>query len=102
MKEIKTPWIENLGGTPAALEYFKGTMFEAVKEAASRYPKYVALDFMGSFVTYEQLTARVLRCARALRAIGIGEGDRVTICMPNMPQAVVLLYAVNLSGRWRI
>ena len=36
--------------------------------------------------------------ARALKAIGVQEGEAVTICMPNAPQALVMFYAVNLIG----
>ena len=38
MTEVKTPWIENLGGVPAHLEYQQGTMCEAVESIALRYP----------------------------------------------------------------
>ena len=37
-------------------------------------------------------------CARALAAIGVKEGESVTICMPNAPQAVIMFYAVNKVG----
>jgi len=30
----KTPWIDNLGDIPSSLEYFEGTMFEAVAISA--------------------------------------------------------------------
>ena len=30
--------------------------------------------------------------------IGVKENDRVTICMPNAPQTVMMFYAVNLVG----
>lgn len=34
----------------------------------------------------------------ALCAMGIEPGDKVTICMPNTPQAVVMFYALNYMG----
>ena len=37
-------------------------------------------------------------CARALSAVGVKEDDRVTIALPNCPQAIYLFYAVNLIG----
>ena len=40
----------------------------------------------------------VERCAKALKTIGIRENDRVTIAMPNCPQAIFMFYAVNMVG----
>ena len=48
--------------------------------------------------TYEKAVKDMHLCAKALRAMGIGENDRVTICMPNAPQTVSMFYAVNLIG----
>ena len=36
--------------------------------------------------------------ARALAALGIAPGDKITLCMPNTPQTVVMFYAVNRVG----
>ena len=37
-------------------------------------------------------------CARALKATGVRPGDRITMAMPNCPQAVIMFYAINLVG----
>ncbi|MBP3427240.1 MAG: AMP-binding protein [Clostridia bacterium] len=94
----KTPWKEHMGDVPMHLEYFQGTMFEALERVAEQFPGFIALDFMGKSTTYKQLVEQVKTCAKALRTIGVREGDRVTIAMPNCPQAVCLFYAVNLIG----
>lgn len=96
--EIRTPWIKNLGDVPATLEYSNNSMFDSVAETAKKYPNIVAYDFMGSHVTYQTFVAQVFRCAKALKAIGIKENDKVTICMPNAPQTVIMFYAVNVVG----
>ncbi len=96
--EVKTPWVKNLGELPAHLDYFQGSMYEAVENIAKAYPENKALDFMGKTTTYRELLEQINICARALKAIGIRPGDRVTICMPNCPQAVIMFYAVNLVG----
>ena len=94
----KTPWKEHLGDVPMHLEYFDGSMFEAVEDIALQYPGYVAFDFMGKHTTYRELVQQIETCAKALKTLGVREGDKVTIAMPNCPQAVYLFYAVNLVG----
>ena len=94
----KTPWAPYTGGIPLSLTYFEGTMYEMVRSAAARYPENIAFDFMGRGTTYREMMREIEKCARALRAAGVGENDRVTIALPNCPQAIYMLYAVNLAG----
>ena len=94
----KAPWADHLGGLPLHLDYFEGSMFDAVKKIADQYPDNVAFDFMGSSTTYRRLVQQVEQCAKALKTIGVREGDKVTIAMPNCPQAIFMFYAVNLVG----
>ncbi len=95
---VKTPWIEHLGDVPATLDYFKGSMFDKVKWIAEQYPDNVAFDFMGKSTTYHELIREIEKCAKALKTIGIRENDKITIAMPNCPQAIYMFYAVNLVG----
>ena len=95
---VKTPWKDHLGDVPMHLNYFEGSMFEAVANIALQYPDNVAFDFMGRPTTYRRLVAEVEKCAKALKTIGVREGDAVTIAMPNCPQAIFMFYAVNLVG----
>ena len=94
----KTPWADHLGDVPLHLEYFEGSMFEALENIARQYPDNIAFDFMGKSTSYRKLIEETERCAKALKTIGVRENDRVTIAMPNCPQAIYMFYAVNLVG----
>ena len=95
---VKTPWTPFLNGIPAQLDYFDGSMCEAVERIAEKYPDYIAYDFMGSNICYKKAVEDIHECARALRAMGVKAGDRITIALPNCPQAVSMFYAVNMVG----
>lgn len=97
-KRVKTPWKKFLGGVPSTLEYFEGSMFEAVEKIAKEYPNGIAFDFMGRSTTYSKMIDEIRKCAKALKTIGVRGGDRVTIAMPNCPQAIYMFYAINLVG----
>ena len=94
----KMPWKENTGGVPLVLDYFEGSMYEKVAGIAKKYPGYTAFDFQGRSTSYGEMLANINRCAKALRAIGIRENDKVTIIMPNCPQAIYMFYALNAVG----
>lgn len=100
MSEItaKMPWANHVGDVPLYIDYFKGSMFDKIESIAKQYPKNIAFDFMGKSTTYEEMIGEIIKCAKALRTIGVRENDKVTIAMPNCPQAIYMFYAVNLVG----
>lgn len=49
-------------------------------------------------ITYAELTAEVKKAANALAALGVGQGDRVAIYLPVIPEAVVAMLAVARLG----
>ena len=48
--------------------------------------------------TYAQLLHQVKRIAAALRGLGIGKGDRITIYMPPCPESIALMLATVRIG----
>ncbi|MDO4815535.1 MAG: AMP-binding protein [Bacillota bacterium] len=96
--KVKAPWKDYLGEVPFTLDYFSGTMYEAVLQIAEKYPDFIAYDFMGKATKYKTFVREINRCAGALKALGLKENDCVTIAMPNCPQALKMFYAVNLAG----
>ncbi len=98
MQQIKAPWLKNYGEVPANLDYPKCSMSKAVFNTADKYPQRTALEFMGRKISYAQLKASIDLTARSFAAIGIKEDSRVTVCLPNVPQAVYSLYAINRIG----
>ena len=98
MENVKAPWLNFYGDVPAHLIYPVGSMVDMVEATAKAYPDYTAFAFMGKRTGYRQMTAQIDRVARAFAAIGVKEGDRVTLCMPNCPQIVLCFYALNKIG----
>ena len=49
-------------------------------------------------ITYRELHAEVCRFANALKTLGVGKGDRVTIYLPMIPEAAVAMLACARLG----
>ena len=94
----QAPWLKYYGSTPPHLDYPQKTIYQIVRDTARQYPNLIAYDFMGKETSYARFLERIEGTARALIALGIGKGDRVTICMPNCPQALDTFYALNRIG----
>ena len=95
---LTAPWRAYYGNTPASLDYPRLTMYQMVAETAKKYPKTLAYTFLGKGTTYEEFIQRIDRAAKGLVKLGIRKGNRVTICMPNTPQALDCFYALNRIG----
>lgn len=74
------------------------TLYEQMHASALKNPQGTALLFYGTTLSYRQLDELVDQCAAGLLALGVKPGDRVTVCMPNLPQTVAAIYAVNRIG----
>ena len=96
--DIKTPWLKSYGDVKFNLDYSDKTMSGAVLETARNNPDFPALAFMGRKISFSELANTIDVVARAFYNMGIRKGDRVMVCMPNVPQAVYCLYALNRIG----
>ena len=92
------PWLAYYGNTPANLKYPSCTMYQLLSSTAKQYPNNTAYIFQGKKTSYAEFMTRIDAAAKGLTAMGIGKGDKVTICMPNSPQALDCFYALNRIG----
>lgn len=59
---------------------------------------YIALDYFGRDISYLELLEHIEETAKALTAHGIVRGDYITVCLPNIPEIVYFIYAINKIG----
>lgn len=80
------------------IDYYQGTICDYVIESVYKYPDLTALEYYGRNISYKSFYKRIEKTAKSLKALGVQEKDRVTICMPNLPEAIIMFYAVNMIG----
>ncbi|MDL4840621.1 AMP-binding protein [Aquibacillus rhizosphaerae] len=83
---------------PTSIDYEEKPLHAFLMESAQRHPKMKALHFMGKELTYSQVYKEAKNVAVYLQALGLKKGDRVSIMLPNIPQAVISYYGVLLAG----
>lgn len=98
LENVATPWLESYGEVKPNLDYSEKTISEAVLETAAREGEFPALSFMGKATSYTRLAEQIDKVARSFYALGIRAGQRVLVCLPNVPQAVFCLYGLNRIG----
>jgi long-chain acyl-CoA synthetase len=85
-------------GVPAEVELPTESLSDMFDYAAGQAGRRVALDFFGRTTTYARLADQVARVAEGLRQLGVGQGDRVAVILPNCPQHVVAYFAILRLG----
>ena len=80
------------------LDYPSLTMFQMVERIAEQFPAETAYEFYGTKTSYREFVHRIEHTSRALIAAGVNPGDAVTVCLPNIPQAIDCFYAINRIG----
>jgi acetyl-CoA synthetase len=101
-------WDRVLDWDPPTFRWFVGAetnlawncLDRHVAEGRAGHGALIGLNELGErrVFTYGQLLREVERVAAALRGMGIGRGDRVTVYMPTMPEAIILMLAVVRIG----
>src|SRR6476660_7386619 len=97
----RAPWIAHYDrGVPATLApYPNRTILDYVSDFAKTRPRARALIFKGHELSYGELEALSDAFAVALADMGVGQGHRVGLLLPNCPQFLVAdLVACNLAA----
>jgi len=85
-------------GVPAEVDIEKITVAEALSRTAEKYPDRVAFIYMGTKITFRELERLVNRFTRALLDLGVRQGDKVAMLLPNIPQIIIADHAVYRLG----
>jgi long-chain acyl-CoA synthetase len=83
---------------PASLEYPAVPLHAILDQAAELYPASTATIFFNAKKSYRSLLADAKRFSAGLRALGVKQGDKVAIDLPNCPQFLVAFYGALRIG----
>lgn len=75
-----------------------GSMYDVMNETACKYPHLYAYNYYGTRVKFKDFIKLIDKASMAFRNQGIRRGDVVSILMPNTPEAVIAMYALNKIG----
>src|SRR5215471_1169483 len=89
------PWLNHYNyWVPAHMNYPRRPLHEILRITAAEVPDRPATAFLGAHLTYSQIKEQADKFATALVRLGIRQGDRVGIMLPNCPQYVVATFGV--------
>lgn len=93
------PWLANYNeNIPATIPIPHQPFHKFLESAADWRPKQDAVIFYGHKLNYQQLNEKTNQLAHALIKLGVKQGDRVILVLPNCPQMVMAYYAIMKIG----
>lgn len=75
------------------------TLYESVQQTFKKYPRNTAIYYQGKKFSFRKFSKRIDRMADILsNRLNIKEKDVVLVAQPNIPDVLVLIYALNKIG----
>lgn len=96
--KVKTDWYKYYNNIEKHLDYPDISIYEMLEKNSLNRKDIIAYNYFGNKKTYEDLLNEINNCSKSLKKIGVKEKDKVTICMPNTPEAIASFYAINKIG----
>ncbi|MEZ0226905.1 MAG: AMP-binding protein [Alphaproteobacteria bacterium] len=98
-KTAEQLWKENYpAGIKWDAEIPVTTMVQMFKESVEKYGDRPCLNFFGREWTYKQVDEMSDRFAKSLQDQGIGKGNHVGLCLPDLPFHVIAYYGALKAG----
>ena len=92
------PWLEYYSRSERKIKFTDKSIYEFMIDNVGNDLSYYAFNYFENRITYDEFLKNINICAKALREYGVKKGDIITICMPNMPEAIYIFYACNKIG----
>jgi long-chain acyl-CoA synthetase len=93
------PWLKSY---PAGIDwhtrFVDRPIHELLLQSVERHAEKPCLDFLGRGYSYREIGDLVRRAATGLRALGVVNGTRVGLLLPNSPTYVIAYFAVAMAG----
>ena len=97
-KKMDYPWKKYYIDMKESFEYEDVSMYEMVRKSSEKYPKSIAYSYYGTKVTYKKFIKKIDEVSSSFSKLGVRKKTNVTICMPNTPEAIISVYALNKIG----
>ncbi len=85
-------------GVPYTVGIPKIPVHQLLRSSGRMFPLRPAIFFEGKQISYRRLNHEANRFANALLALGVGQGARIVLLMPNVPQMVIAFYGTMKAG----
>jgi len=97
---IDKPWLSSYSDEQILGDFPKCNVYNYLKHCIEKggFGNNIAISYYGTKVTYNELIAKIDETAKSLTALGLKQGDKISLCLPSCPEATYLFMAANKLG----
>ncbi|MFC2949673.1 long-chain-fatty-acid--CoA ligase [Virgibacillus sediminis] len=96
---MEKPWLNHVAeGNPQEIDIPEIPLTKLFEQSVLKFPNHTAVTFNGRAYTYSQLDRLIKNVAASLKNVGVKQGDRVALMLPNCLQYPISYYATLLCG----
>lgn len=95
---VDKPWLANYTDENILLDLPKMNIYSYMKLCNENRMDSIAIDYEFVSITYREMFQKIDEVASTLLSMGIKKGDTIASCLPNIPEAIYLIYAAAKLG----
>ncbi len=95
---IEAPWEKYYREDELNFKIPNISLYTQIVRSKNKFPEYTAYQYFSKKVSYKKFVKQIDKCSNAFKSKGVKKGDIVTICTPNIPEALICFYALNKLG----
>jgi long-chain acyl-CoA synthetase len=95
---LDKPWLKYYDENIPNVNKINCSMFELLEKNNRYHLNDIALEYFNFKISYKNFIDKIIKCAKALEHLGVKKGEIVLLCLPNIPESRILIYALNYIG----
>ena len=97
-KEIAKPWKKYYTDAELNINIPNISLYEQIRRCSIKFEEEYAVEYFGKKTKYTKFIKQIDKAALAFKRLKVQKGDVVSICLPNVPEALIAFYALNKLG----
>ncbi len=97
-KKLKARWSKYYTKDEINIKIPNISLYDQVLNSKNKYPDNIAYQYFNKKVKYKKFVKQIDKVAISFKKLNLKKGDIVTICLPNIPEALISFYALNKIG----
>ena len=95
---LEKPWMKHFPEESRTAQFPKMKVYSYLKETNVHRLHHTAIYYYGAKISVKKLIARIDEVADAFAALGIKQGDVVSLLSASTPESIMVFYALNKIG----
>ena len=95
---LDKPWLKYYEEDDIVKDIPRKTIYEYIYDSNVDHLDRIAINYLDTEITYEELFDKIDETAKALLSAGVKEDDYVSVVSPTTPETIYLFYALAKIG----